>query len=150
MIQAKWLIGGDGLDDAHMIRRRVFIEEQGIDEAVEMDGADGDAIHLVAYDGARPVATGRMRLIDNQAVIGRVAVLKEERGKGYGDFVARVLIWQAAEMRYDRQVVHAQLPVAGFYRKLGFSAVGEEYEEAGIPHITMVRVGGAESCGLSV
>ena len=150
MIQARWFIDGD-LSDAFMIRRRVFIEEQGIDEAEEFDGTDAGAIHLVAYDDGRPVATGRIRLEDNQAVIGRVAVLRDERGKGYGGFVARVLIWQASEMSYDRQVVHAQLHAAGFYGRLGFAAVGEEYVEAGIPHITMVReggaLGGAQACG---
>jgi len=149
VIQARWFIGGDDCGDALMIRRRVFIEEQCIDEDVEMDGKDAEALHLVVYDGERPVATGRMRLVDNQALIGRVAVLEEERGKGYGDFAMRVLIWQAAEMRYDRQIVHAQLEVAGFYKKLGFKPVGEEYEEAGITHITMVREGGAESCRIS-
>jgi predicted GNAT family N-acyltransferase len=41
----------------------------------------------------------------------------------------------------ERQVVHAQLPVRGFYEKLGFTAYGDVYEEAGIPHISMERFG---------
>jgi predicted GNAT family N-acyltransferase len=43
-------IPGEGtLADAHAVRRTVFIEEQGVSEAEEMDGRDEDTTHFVAY-----------------------------------------------------------------------------------------------------
>jgi len=146
LIEARWFVGGDP-GDARVIRRKVFIEEQGADGAAEADGRDGSAIHLVAYDGGAPVAAGRVIPEADAAVIGRVAVLKEERGKGYGDFVMKTLVWLAAEMRYDTLVVHSRLSAAGFFRKFGFKPAGGEYEEAGVTYVTMVRKGGAKTCG---
>ena len=141
MIGCKWFIGGTDNGDAVAIRRRVFIEEQGIAEEIELDGTDGDAIHLVAYDGEKPVATGRIMLYGAEAHIGRVAVPAEERGKGYGDFIMRVLVYKCCEMDYTYQVVHAQLSARGFYEKLGFSQEGGVFDEAGIPHVTMTHEG---------
>ena len=141
MISCTWSVGDAGMEDAAYIRRRVFIEEQGISESVEMDGTDVDAIHLVAYDEGRPVATGRIRLSGEAAHIGRVAVLKDERGKGFGDFIMRVLVYKCCEMDYGKQVLNAQAASRGFYEKLGFTVSGEIFEEAGIPHVPMEHEG---------
>jgi predicted GNAT family N-acyltransferase len=142
MVTTAWFFGGHGLSDAHAIRRRVFIEEQNIAEDVEMDGTDASCIHLVVYDEAEaPVATGRIHIYDGEFSIGRVAVLPGHRGKRYGLFVMQVLIHACYTMGGERQVVRAQVPVRGFYEKLGFTAFGEVFEEAGIPHISMERYG---------
>jgi len=149
MIRTKWFTGAAELSDAHNIRRAVFINEQGVSEAQEMDGTDAGAIHLVAYDGAKPVATGRILIENELYLLGRIAVLKEVRGQGYGDFVMRLLIRRAFELGGTRQTVHAQLQAKGFYETLGFRATGAEYEEAGIPHVAMEREGDiAGPCGL--
>ncbi|MDR1538973.1 MAG: GNAT family N-acetyltransferase [Clostridiales bacterium] len=143
MITTKWLLGSDDLEDAWLIRRKVFIEEQNVPEDLEMDGADAKALTLVAYDSGKPVATGRLIFSDSAALIGRVATLKEERKNGYGDLIMRMLIRKAYDSGFDEQVVHAQIGALGFYKKLGFSAYGQEYLEAGIPHISMSRRGDA-------
>lgn len=139
MVSTKWFTGNDDLTDVHMIRRKVFIEEQHVSESDEMDGTDDQAIHLAVYENGKAVATGR--LMSNDFVIGRVAVLKKHRGSRYGDLVMRMLIRKAYDMGGKEQVVHAQLSAYGFYEKLGFVAFGEEYEEAGIPHINMKHIG---------
>jgi len=149
MIRTKWTTGAADLGDAHAIRRAVFIEEQGTPEAVELDDSDAGAIHLVAYNGGQAVATGRI-IIDGEAYfLGRVAVLKECRGQGYGDFVMRLLIRRAFELGGMRQLIHAQIQAKGFYEKLGFAAFGDEFMEADIPHIMMAREGDiAGPCGI--
>lgn len=146
MITTSWFFGGDGLDDAHMIRRKVFIGEQGISEADEMDGTDGACAHLVAYDdGGAPAATGRVMVTRDEYIIGRVAVLPEYRNQGYGLLVMQTLIRACFVMGGEQQVVHAQLAARGFYEKLGFTVRGNIYEEAGIPHIAMVHHGDCET-----
>ena len=144
MVTTRWFFGDKDLTDAHAIRHKVFIEEQGITEEEEMDGTDGACIHLVAYDGQKPVATGRIRITGDEFSIGRVAVLSEERGKHYGVFIMQALVHACYNMGAERQVLHAQVRAQGFYEKLGFTAYGEVYEEAGIPHISMEHFGDSE------
>ena len=66
------------------LRRVVFIDEQGVSEADEVDGMDGRAIHLLAWDGACPVGTARLLVNGDTGKIGRVCVLPEARGLGLG------------------------------------------------------------------
>jgi len=143
MLTTQWISGMDKdlLTDAHAVRRTVFCEEQQIDESIEMDDLDQSSIHVVIYDSDKPIATGRLVVLNDSFSIGRVAVLPEYRGKHIGDLVVRLLIRTAVDMGGDQQHIHAQLSVRGFYEKLGFVAQGEVYEEAGIPHISMVHHG---------
>lgn len=122
---------------AYAIRRRVFIEEQGIDPNLERDIDDLSALHVLALDGAQAVGCGRMVLSHKGAKIGRMAVLAESRGRGFGRLVLDYLVAAAHEAGAHRIYLHAQVPVEGFYLKCGFSPVGAIFEEAGIPHRLM-------------
>lgn len=120
------------------LRTQVFVEEQGVPAELEMDEQDVHCIHAIARHEGRAIATGRL-LPAEQGVarIGRMAVLKEWRGRGLG---ARVLacLMQAARDRGDIEIeLHAQLHAAPFYDRLGYHRVGEVYEEAGIAHVNM-------------
>ena len=118
------------------IREAVFVAEQGVPAELEMDEFDADCLHALAYDGAKAVGTGRL-LPDGH--IGRMAVLKEFRGKGVGGAVLASLI-DAARRRGDRELaLSAQVHALAFYRAHGFKPVGEVYQEAGIPHQAMTR-----------
>jgi predicted GNAT family N-acyltransferase len=125
------------------LRRVVFIEEQGVSEADEvdgLDGPDGGAIHLLAWDGECPVGTARLLVKGPVGKIGRVCVLPEARGLGLG----AALIHAALEvLRAQAGVAEAYLGsqshATGFYEKLGFAVEGEEFLDAGIPHRHMRR-----------
>ena len=123
--------------DAAPIRFKVFVEEQGVPAAIELDEHDSSCMHALARDDAgRAVATGRL-LQDGH--IGRMAVLREWRGKGVGGEILERLV-EAARGRGLRQVVlSAQSYVLDFYLAHGFQAEGEEYMEAGIKHRLMRR-----------
>ena len=146
MITGEWFTGDSNLNEVHAIRRTVFIEEQGVSEEDEMDGTDTDAIHLLVRDGKYPVATGRILIDGGTFTLGRIAVLKKRRGEGYGDFVVRMLIRKAYELGGQEQHLHSQVHAKGFYEKLGFSVVTDEYVEAGIPHVGMIRRGDIDGC----
>lgn len=120
---------------ARLVRTQVFVKEQQIPLEMEMDEMDAQCIHAVATDAnGTPIGTGR--LLPNSH-IGRVAVLASARGTGVGAQILQSLM-QAAQKRGDQRVVlHSQSHAEGFYRKLGFTRVGEEFIEAGIPHIEM-------------
>lgn len=124
-------------EEASRIRFAVFVDEQGVPAEIEMDEHDANCVHALARgEDGRAVATGRL-LPDGH--IGRMAVAKTHRGSGVGSRILQALI-EAARSRGDREVVlSAQTHATGFYRRHGFVAEGEEYEEAGIAHLTMRR-----------
>lgn len=127
--------------DATALRMAVFVQEQGIDPALELDAHDAAAVHAVAYNRlGQPVATARLLYeAPGDARIGRMAVHRVLRGQRWGRLVLDAMV-QAARERGDAQVtLHAQRSAAPFYRRAGFEAVGQPFDEAGIPHITMRR-----------
>ncbi len=122
------------------LRRIVFIEEQGVSEADEVDGLDDAAIHLLAMRDDVPVGTARLLLKGSTGKIGRVCVLPEARGLGLG---ARLIEAALDELRRQPGISGAYLGsqshATGFYEKLGFVVEGEEFMDAGIPHRHMRR-----------
>jgi predicted GNAT family N-acyltransferase len=66
-----------------------------------------------------------------------MAVLRGWRGRGVGAALLEALLVQAREQSMSRVMLHAQTHAAGFYRRFGFSERGEEFSEAGIPHVEM-------------
>jgi predicted GNAT family N-acyltransferase len=121
---------------AEPIRLTVFVKEQGVPRELEMDDRDPACVHAIAFLDRKVVGTGRL-LPD--AHIGRMAVLKDFRGQGVGAAILRRLM-EAAKQRGDREVVlSAQVHAAAFYGAHGFTAFGDVYEEAGIPHQDMRR-----------
>lgn len=137
MVKGVYLNGENDLTDAFYIRRKVFIEEQKVAEEIEMDGLDSYAIHAVAYANGKAVATGRIIYDGDTYKISRIAVLREERGKQYGDFIVRMLLDKAFLHGAKEVLLSSQLHAIGFYEKIGFETYGEAFDEAGIPHIYM-------------
>lgn len=125
---------------ARAVRTPVFIDEQGIARSDEWDALDAGAVHAVLVNRlGLPVATGRLLRGDAPGVarVGRMAVLRLLRGAGLGEAVLAALE-QAARARGDTELhLSAQRSAEGFYRRLGYAALGAPYEEVGIAHIAM-------------
>ena len=120
---------------ARPVRERVFIDEQKVPRELEWDQWDDAGDHAVAFDAlGKPIGTARL-LPDGR--IGRMAVLKDWRGKGVGAALLRAMLERARSRSMARAVLHAQVHAAGFYRRFGFSERGGEFVEAGIPHLEM-------------
>lgn len=137
MVFGKFLSPLDDFTECHKIRREVFIEEQGVSEEDEYDGTDAMNMHLLVSDGEKYVATGRISLIDGIYKISRVAVLKSERGKYYGDFAVRMLCDRAFQNGAQSVFINSQTHAVRFYKSIGFEEIGDEFMEAGIPHVKM-------------
>ena len=127
-------------DEAHAhaapIRFAVFVEEQGVPREIELDEMDAPSLHAVAFEDDVPVGTARL-LPDGH--IGRMAVLKQWRGRGIGGRLLGELMQKARERGHREVVLSAQVHASGFYRMHGFVEEGAEYLDAGIPHIDMRR-----------
>jgi predicted GNAT family N-acyltransferase len=122
--------------DIRRIRESVFIAEQSVPPELEWDADDLDAIHFLAFEGDFPIGTARL-LPDGQ--VGRVSVLKDWRGLKVGDALMQAVIAEAEARNLTPQRLSAQVQATAFYERLGFKVVSEEFLEAGIPHVDMVR-----------
>jgi predicted GNAT family N-acyltransferase len=139
--------------DAFSVRRAVFVDEQGVAEDIEYDEHDepgAAAVHFAAYDDGEPIGAARLRPADGgdhasdaaddrTAKVERVAVAADRRGSGWGRQVMSAVETHARDDGFERIALHAQTHVRGFYERLGYEAHGEEFEEAGIPHIAMAK-----------
>ena len=127
------------IEQAWALRRRVFIEEQHVPEALEMDDQDAVATHVLALDGDLAVGCGRMVAEGDHVKIGRMAVTRERRGEGIGRRVLDSLMELARQRGFRQAILHAQLTAEGFYLKQGYIPCGDVFEEAGIAHRLMER-----------
>ena len=132
VLPVDWLTHQDTL---RAIRGEVFIEEQGVPREIEWDGQDEISHHFMAINEAgQRVGCGRL-LPTGQ--IGRMAVLASHRNQGIGRLILDAAVAAAADLGFRRVFLHAQTAATEFYRRAGFLAEGEEFEEAGIPHLPM-------------
>jgi predicted GNAT family N-acyltransferase len=119
------------------IRTPVFIQEQQVPQQIEWDEMDPLCVHALAVDtDGTPIGTGRLA---PDGKIGRMAVLEEWRGKGVGAAILDFLVASARERGIKECRLHAQRHALEFYLQHGFEAEGEEFMEAGIPHVPMRR-----------
>ena len=128
------------LKEALAIRMRVFVEEQGVDPALEIDDDDAVAWHVLARIDGEPAGTARLVMLDQlRAKIGRVAVLPEYRGHGIATQLVKLLMEYARREGRTQAILDSQLPVMPLYEKLGFTAVGGVFLDADILHRRMIR-----------
>ena len=129
------LVWEQGRQALSTVRKAVFIDEQGVPEALEWDSCDADARHLLAEDAdGKPIGTARL-LGDGR--IGRMAVLSAWRGRGVGRALLDEALRLARRQGMASVYLDAQVTSIGFYRRSGFVAYGEVFPDAGIPHRRM-------------
>ncbi len=117
------------------VRLAVFVDEQGVARAEELDGEDPAGRHFLAEDAnGEPIGTARL-LPSGQ--IGRMAVLPAWRRHGVGTQLLELAIAAAREDNAPA-FLHAQVAAIPFYERNGFVAMGEEFDEADIQHRKMV------------
>lgn len=128
----------DDIATCRALRRAVFIQEQGVSEADEIDDLDPIATHILATVNGIP--TGCARIVPGKpyAKIGRVCVLASARGTGLGAALMQAAIAECRRQGHTQVKLGAQVHALGFYERLGFTAQGEVFDDAGIPHRNMV------------
>lgn len=128
------------LEGAFEVRRVVFVDEQSVDEDIEYDGLDYEALQMVVKNNDEIIGTARVRFLgEGKAKIERMAVLIPFRRRGIGSGMMSFL---ASELkaRYIRHVIlHAQYIVIPFYESCGYSSTGSLFWEVGIKHIVMEK-----------
>jgi predicted GNAT family N-acyltransferase len=130
----------DEIIDHFALRKTIFIEEQGVREALEMDGLDDQATLILAKMKAKPIGCARYRLLDHYVKVERVGVLQEFRGQGIGQAIMRFIEQEIASSSPVLTIkLHAQDHAIPFYHHLGYQDIGEPFYEAGILHQAMIK-----------
>jgi predicted GNAT family N-acyltransferase len=134
----------ESLEAAMAIRHEVFVKEQGIPAALDNDGEDAAARHVLAFSGDRPVATGRVTISPSgEAVLARIAVRSGHRGLGLGRRVVRELETLAAAAGARVFRLHPHHYLEGFYEELGYRKIAEGGSVGGHRLIVMAKAGEA-------
>jgi ElaA protein len=128
------------------LRERVFVVEQRC-AYQDADGIDPAARHVFATRGG--VLSAYLRVVPAGAryaevSIGRVLTAPEARGAGLGRELMRR--GHACVRAHHGDVairLGAQAYLTRFYGELGYAAIGEPFDEDGIPHIYMMRAPGS-------
>ena len=128
------------LIDHFQLRRTIFIEEQGVDERLEMDGLDDAATLIVLYIDAQPIGCARYRVLDDKVKVERVGILKEHRRQGLGEHIMSYVEEQINEYTKAQWItLNAQLTAKAFYLRLGYAPIGDIFVEANIEHQKMIK-----------
>ncbi len=125
--------------DLRRIRETVFIAEQSVPPELEWDADDAEAVHFLALEGGYPIGTARLL---NDGHIGRVSVLRDWRGMNVGGALMKAVIEEAERRGLNEQRLTAQVHATAFYERLGFEIISDEFLEAGLPHVDMLRTSG--------
>lgn len=138
MITYKKVETADELQGAFRVRYLVFTKEQGIDANADLDVHDIDATHFIALNDDKLIGTVRIFPDGENAVIGRLVVLKEERKQGIGTKLMELATEEAKKKGAKKVVCSCQVIAVDFYESLGFKKEGEEFMQVNIPHIKML------------
>ena len=129
LIQGKLLSGQDDLAEVYRIRRKVLIDEVKLPEQEVFDEFDNKAIHVLVYEGMekeKAVATGRIMIDGTRCCMGLIAVLKEARGKEYGDFAVRMLLAKAFQAGIKTVYLKTKKEKSKFFQRFGFRDLEED------------------------
>lgn len=127
-------------EHAFSVRRKVFVEEQGVPLNLEIDDLDETATHFVVYSSDTPIGAGRLRMTSNGVgKVERVCILETFRGKHLGNLIMHALEEHAQETGLTKIVLNAQSYAIPFYEKLGYVVTSPEFMDADIPHRAMEK-----------
>ena len=122
-------------EKAFAIRKIVFVEEQGVDAALEYDHEE-EAHHYLLFLGEKPIATARWRETEKGIKLERFAVLPSFRNRGIGDIILKEVLKDVTPLG-KLMYLHSQLKAVPFYERNGFNKEGQMFVEAGIEHFRM-------------
>jgi predicted GNAT family N-acyltransferase len=95
---------------------------------------------LVALDGAKVVGTSQWFRKEEEVIrIKQVSVLYDYQSKGVGRLMNEFIEQWCDNNQVKTIELHARKVAFGFYSRLGFEFVGEEFLEVDIPHKKMMK-----------
>lgn len=140
MYQVKIVSEKNELEDAFFVRRKVFVNEQGVPLSLEVDEYDETASHFVVYKKDTPIGAGRIRETDTGVgKVERVCILSDYRGLQLGKLIMQALEDHGLKQGFKKIVLNAQTHALPFYESIGYVITSPEFMDADIPHRAMEK-----------
>lgn len=140
MFEVKIVETDEELELAFAVRKKVFVEEQGVPPHLELDEFDDDAIHFIVNDGEQTIGAARLREYESKVgKVERVCVLQPYRGKKIGFLIMQKVEEYAKKHGFKKLKLNAQSYAIPFYEKLQYIVTSPEFMDAGIPHRSMEK-----------
>ena len=143
MTQVRSARDADEIRAALALRHEVFVIEQKVPIDEEIDEHDDGALHLVAVDDGRVVATCRVVMDGGTAKLGRVAVAPSARRRGLASRLIEESERHARALGARRIALAAQTGALNLYERAGYTPYGARFMDAGIEHLMMEKTLGA-------
>lgn len=123
------------------VRKKVFVDEQGVPEHLELDEHDETAIHFIVEKDGKTIAAARLRELETGiGKVERVSVIKEQRGNHLGVLIMEHVETYARKHGWQKLKLNAQVHAIPFYEKLGYVITSPEFLDAYIPHRAMEKL----------
>jgi predicted GNAT family N-acyltransferase len=119
------------------IRKRVFVEEQGVDQELEIDAHEGHATFYLIYQDQQAIGTARWRVTEHGIKLERFAILPQYRNLGVGAVLLKRVL-EDVKKSGKTIYLHSQERAVPFYQREGFVCKGDAFTEAGIVHYKMI------------
>ncbi|WP_338962129.1 MULTISPECIES: GNAT family N-acetyltransferase [unclassified Spiroplasma] len=128
------------LEQAFLIRKKVFVNEQKVPFEEEIDQFEDVSIHFLVFDdNDKPIATSRMRKVEDIVKIERMCILQEYRRLGIGKKLMEFMEKVAIKNQFKVISLYAQIQALNFYKNLGYKVWSEIFLDAGIKHCKMEK-----------
>ena len=99
-----------------------------------------DEILIGAFEEEKMLGCCMLIKMNNKTVrLRQMAVMNNLRGKGIGRALMNFAENIARDLGYRTITMHARKTAIGFYEKLGYAVVGDEFYEVTIPHFEMQK-----------
>lgn len=119
-------------------RSQIFILEQNM-HCQDMDGIDFEARHFFLEEKGKILAYLRAFYTDDSRSVVKIGrVLSITHGVGLGTNIMKMAIADIKKnMKCQILSLNSQKSAIGFYEKLGFKTVSDEFLEEGVIHLKM-------------
>lgn len=132
--------GSEEYQQVLKLRDEILRKPLGLMFSQEELESERNHMHMAAYEDERMLGCCMLVKEDPETVrLRQMAVVNDVQGKGIGRALMQFAENLARDRGYKRITMHARKNAVGFYERLGYKKVGEEFEEITIPHIVMEK-----------
>jgi ribosomal protein S18 acetylase RimI-like enzyme len=122
------------------LRHQVLRKPLGLEFTKEELEKEKNDMLIAAYEDDRILGCCILTEVEPDKVrLRQMAVISGLQGKGIGRVLMQFAENLARDRGYKKLTMHARKAVIGFYEKLGYKLVGEEFQEVTIPHYVMEK-----------
>jgi predicted GNAT family N-acyltransferase len=122
------------------LRDEILRKPLGLSFSREELDKEKNNLHIVAYEDEKMLGCCMLLEEDPQTVrLRQMAVRNDLQGKGVGKALMQFAENLARDRGYKRITMHARKHASGFYEKMGYKKIGDEFKETTIPHVVMEK-----------